>query len=31
MNVKRRENEELKLLLQELTNNQSEIIKLIKK
>ena len=29
--VKRRENEELKLLLQELTNNQSEIIKLIKK
>tara|TARA_R110000737_G_scaffold17515_5_gene35275 strand:+ start:1001 stop:1177 length:177 start_codon:yes stop_codon:yes gene_type:complete len=25
------ENEELKLLLQELTNNQSEIIKLIKK
>tara|TARA_R110000765_G_scaffold31389_1_gene73324 strand:- start:3 stop:215 length:213 start_codon:yes stop_codon:yes gene_type:complete len=29
--VKMRENEELKLLLQELTNNQSEIIKLIKK
>tara|TARA_R110000803_G_scaffold116409_1_gene184971 strand:+ start:955 stop:1107 length:153 start_codon:yes stop_codon:yes gene_type:complete len=28
---KMRENEELKLLLQELTNNQSEIIKLIKK
>ena len=27
--VKMRENEELKLLLQELTNNQSEIIKLI--
>jgi len=26
-----RENEELKLLLQELTNNQTEIIKLIKK
>jgi len=29
--VKRRENEELKLLLIELTNNQNEIIKLIKK
>jgi len=29
--LKRRENEELKLLLIELTNNQNEIIKLIKK
>mgnify|MGYP003146432268 FL=1 len=29
--VKRRENEELKLLLIQLTNNQNEIIKLIKK
>jgi len=29
--VKRRENEELKLLLIQLTDNQNEIIKLIKK
>jgi len=29
--LKRRENEELKLLLIQLTNNQNEIIKLIKK